>query len=204
MTDNSPTPTVFIVDDDKEVLRALTWLLESVNLSVECYESAIDFLAEYQPDRCGCIVADVRMPMMSGLQLFEQLKAQNNPLPVIFLTGHGDIPMAVNAIKSGAMDFISKPFNDQTLLDQIQKAIAINLKYHESKKSPTNFTLGELSKRENQVLELVVAGKLNKQIADELSISPSTVEFHRARLMKKIGAKNLAQLIKLYLAHKEE
>lgn len=193
-------PTVYIIDDDQEVLQALTWLLESVGIKVESYESAISFLESFDANKCGCIVTDVRMPMMSGLQLLEQLTLRNNSLPVIFLTGHGDIQMAVQTMKSGAVDFISKPFNDQYLLEQIQKAIALNVEQRKSAPvASVNTGFNDLSKRERQVLDLIVAGKLNKQVAEELNIANSTVEFHRSRVMKKVGAKNLAHLIKLYL-----
>lgn len=203
MPTHNLNPIVYIIDDDSEVLKALRWLLESVKLNVRCFTSATEFLDEYRPDLCGCIVTDVRMPTMSGLQLLEQLNANNNRLPIIFITGHGNIPMAVNAMKNGAVDFISKPFNDQYLLEQIQKSIAISVEQHlvslknDSIQKPTV----ELSKREKEVMALIVAGKLNKQIAQELNISISTVEFHRARIMKKMGARNLVQLIKIYLQH---
>src|SRR5438552_9219231 len=171
-------PTVFIIDDDPNLLKALRWLLESVELNVECFESPTNFLENYVPSQCGCIIADIRMPIMSGIQLFEQLNLRKNKLPFIILTGYGDISMAVNAMKIGVMDFISKPFNNQYLLEQIQKLIAHNIKQCFSEPSENyNHRFANLSKRERQVMKLVASGKLNKQIAQELFISNSTVEF---------------------------
>jgi two-component system, LuxR family, response regulator FixJ len=176
-----------------------------VGLNVECFESSVSFLENYDPSRCGCIVTDVRMPIMGGIQMFEQLNLRKNRLPVIILTGHADVPMAVNAMKIGAIDFISKPFNDQYLLEQIQKSITLNVNqcFSEPFEDYAN-RFASLSKRERQVMKLVTAGKLNKQIAQELFISNSTVEFHRARIMKKIGAKNFAQLMKIYLRSQDK
>lgn len=188
-------PTVFIIDDDLDTLKALRWLLESVGLNVECFESSVSFLESYHPDRCGCIVTDVRMPTLGGIQMVEQLNYRKNKMPVIFISGHGDVPMAVSAMKTGAMDFISKPVNNQYLLEQIQKSIAQNAEPTENYAD----RFAGLSHREQQVMKLVVAGKINKQIAHELFISNSTVEFHRSRLMKKVGVKSVAQLVKLYL-----
>jgi FixJ family two-component response regulator len=197
---NTIKPTVFIIDDNLDALKSLRWLVESVGLNVECFESPISFLEIYDPSRCGCIVTDVRMPIMGGIQMFEQLNLLKNKLPVIILTGHADVPMAVNAMKIGAMDFISKPFNDQYLLEQIQKSIALNVNQRLTDQFENYANrFANLTKREQQVLILVIAGKLNKQIADELCIANSTVEFHRSRIMKKIGVKNLAELIKIYL-----
>lgn len=193
-------PTVFIIDDDADIHQALRWLFESVELHVESFASAILFLENFDPTRSGCIITDVRMPIMSGIQMFEQLNLLKNRLPVIVLTGHGDIQMAVNAMKIGVVDFILKPFNDQFLVEQVQKYISLNM--HQCSLEPFgNYPnrFISLSKREQQVIKLVVTGKLNKQIAEELCISNSTVEFHRARIMKKMAAKNLAQLIKIYL-----
>lgn len=196
----TPKPTVFIIDDDVDTLKALLWLLESVGLNVECFKSSISFLETYDASRCGCIITDVRMPLMGGIQLVEQLNLRKNRLPIIVLTGYGDIPMAVNAMKIGAVDFISKPFNDQYLLEQVQKSIDYNVNQCHLDPFENNAKrFAGLSKRERQVMKLVTAGKLNKQIAQELYISNSTVEFHRAKMMKKMGAKNLAQLIKISL-----
>jgi len=192
--------TVFVVDDDPKICEALQWLLESVNLKVKTFGSAIDFLKQYNSSQQGCLIIDVRMPGMSGLELLDQLKLQKNHIPVIVITGHGDIPMAVRAMKAGAMDFISKPFNDQHLLDQIQKAL--------NQKMPSSVPIlderirkrfASLTPREHEVMLLVVAGKLNKQIAHELGLALSTVELHRSRVMQKMETKTLADLIKAYL-----
>ena len=193
---------MFVIDDDSHILHALQSLLESVELNVECYDSSISFLKSYDPSRCGCIVADVRMPIMGGIQLLEQLNLRKNKLPIIILSGHADIPMAVNAMKMGAIDFISKPFNNQHLIEKIQKSIAdnINQRFSEPLENYAN-RFANLTKREWQIMKLVAIGKFNKQIAQELFISISTVEFHRSRLMKKMGAKNLAHLINIYLAY---
>ena len=189
--------SVFIIDDDVEICGALRWLFESVNYQVHTYCSAKLFLDAYDCNMQGCIILDVRLPMMSGLELLEQLKQRNNHLPVIMITGYGDIPMAIRAMKAGAVDFILKPFNEQCLLDIVQK----NLLF------PVSDTLTQevherarlLSDRERQVMGLLLDGRLNKEIAYELCISISTVEAHRANIMRKMKAKNLAQLIKFYL-----
>lgn len=200
----TPKSTVFVIDDDFTILHALQCLFESVDLNVECFESSLSFLERYNSNSYGCILADVRMPIMGGIQLLEELNLRKNKMPVIILTGHADIPMAVNAMKIGASDFISKPFNNQHLLEQIQKSIANNL-YHGLTSQAEIYVkrFAKLSKRERQVLKLVAIGKLNKQIAHELFICNSTVEFHRSKIMKKMGAKNLAELIKIYLSLEE-
>ena len=201
MKTKTPKPTVFIIDDDPHILNALQCLVESVELNVECFESSVSFLESYDPLRHGCIVADVRMPILGGIQLLEQLNLRKNKLPVIILTGYADIPMAVNAMKIGAIDFISKPFNNQYLLDQIQKSIATNVNQYTSEPLENQANrFADLSKRERQVMALVASGKTNKQIAQELFICNSTVEFHRSRIMKKMGAKNFAHLIQIYLS----
>lgn len=193
-------PCVYVIDDDPEVRRALRWLFESVFLPVETFESAYDFLKDYDVNRRGCLVVDVRLPGMSGLEFLEQLKIKKNKMPVIMITGHGDIPMAVKAMKNGAKDFISKPFNDQYLLDQIHKLMTMDEEEH-NKNNLEQFK--KLTKRENEVMQLVVEGKLNKQIAVELGISKSTVELHRSRVMRKMKVKTLAQLIKINIIANE-
>lgn len=193
-------PCVYVIDDDPEVRRALRWLFESVFLPVETFESAYDFLKDYDVNRRGCLVVDVRLPGMSGLEFLEQLKIKKNKMPVIMITGHGDIPMAVKAMKNGAKDFISKPFNDQYLLDQIHKLMTMDEEDH-NKNNLEQFN--KLTKRENEVMQLVVEGKLNKQIAVELGISKSTVELHRSRVMRKMKVKTLAQLIKINIIANE-
>lgn len=194
-------PTVFIIDDDPELRKSLCWLVESVQLNVESFESAVSFLNQYNIDRTGCIVLDVRMPGISGLKLLDTLNALKNRLPVIVITGHGDIPMVISAMKSGAMDFILKPFNDQQIIELIQKAIAketATLNPYQRNSIQEGFST--LTSREREIMTLIIEGKLNKQIAHELNIAISTVELHRGRLMKKMQAKNIAQLIKMSLA----
>lgn len=191
------THTIYIIDDDNEVCEALRWLLESVQFMVQTYKDAYSFLETYDNKKQGCLIMDVRLPGMSGLELLDQLRQQKCPLPVIVISGHGDITMAVRAMKLGAKDFILKPFNDQCLLEAVQKQISqlIDNNYL----FVINERLNTLSERERQIIKLIVDGKLNKQISHELSISISTVEAHRANIMTKMQAKNLAQLIKIYL-----
>lgn len=197
MTD-SIKPTLFVIDDDIEVCHALKWLFESVNLTVEIFQSAIAFLSTHHQDRYGVIITDVCMPKMNGIEFLEQLQLQNIQLPVIVLTGHGDIPMAVYAMKIGAVDFISKPFSDQYLLDKIQESIAKIPRLNNSK-DITNYAerYATLTTRERQIADLIIAGKLNKQIASELNISISTVELHRSRVKQKMQARTSAELVKM-------
>jgi len=193
--------TVYVVDDDPEVCKALCWLLESVNFIVETFHNPMQFLDMFNPNRRGCLILDVRMPEKNGFELLKEIKIRNNHLPVIMITGHGDIPMAVRAMKAGAADFLSKPFNDQYLLEQIQKLINRNIQTIEDDCLESIYErFATLTTREHQVLELIVSGKLNKQIASELGIANSTVELHRARLMKKMRAKTLAKLVKIYFS----
>lgn len=196
--DPKKDPTIFIIDDDLEMRNSLSWLMESVQLNAEVFSNASDFLKKYDPNRKGCILLDVRMPGLGGLELLESLMALKNPLPVIIITGHGDIPMAIRAMKSGATDFILKPFNDQQLIEQIQKALSQNSSLASSLETRAVMScFGSLTPRERQVMILVVEGKLNKQIAHSLNIAISTVEYHRARMMKKMQAKNIAELVKM-------
>lgn len=191
-------PTIFIIDDEQEMRNSLCWLMESVQLNSEAFDSANSFLHKFDEDRVGCILLDVRMPGMSGLELLDTLNTFKHRPPVLVITGHGDIPMAIRAMKSGAMDFILKPFNDQHLIEQIQKAIVENsnsLFPLNEKNIKWNFST--LSFREREIMHLVSEGKLNKQIAHELKIAISTVELHRARMMKKMQAKNIAEIVKM-------
>jgi RNA polymerase sigma factor (sigma-70 family) len=194
-------PRVHIVDDDEAMRDSLKWLLESRGLKVELYPSGEAFLRNFNNSYCGCLVLDVRMPGMNGLDLYEQLQARASTLPVIFITGHGDVPMAVTALKKGAADFIEKPFNDQDMLSLIESCMtqdsAAAAKRAES--ASVAQRLDRLTQREREVLDLVVAGKLNKQIADELGISIKTVEVHRSRVMQKMGANSVAELVQLTL-----
>lgn len=192
-------PTVFVVDDDEGVRGGLRRLLESVSLKVETYDSAQAFLDDYNLDRHGCLVLDVRMPGMGGLDLQAQLAEQGIRLPVIILTGHADVPIAVSALKAGAVDLIEKPFNGQVLLDRIQHAIQRDAETR--RQSAQQFEIGQrlaqLTSRERQVMEMMVAGKASKVIAIDLEISERTVEFHRANIMKKMQARTLAELIQM-------
>lgn len=191
--------TVFIVEDDAAVADALCCLFKSIKLPVIHYPDAKAFLGEFEPTRTGCLVLDVRMPGMSGLDLQEQLKQRHNTLPIIFITGHGDIPMAVRAMKAGAFDFITKPFNNHLLLEQVQRAIALCPQLNENNKIKSK--LASLTPREQQILALIANGRVNKQIAQELAIAVSTVELHRSNLMKKMQVKTMADLIKHYLTN---
>jgi len=190
--------TIFIVDDDKAVRDSLSWLISSVGLHVETFGSAQDFLDVYDPTRPGCLLVDVRMPGMSGLELQKRLAENPHCLPVIVVTGHGDVQMAVRAMKDGAFDFIEKPYNDQILLDLVQKAV------RECERRRTQVTshqeiqelVDTLTPRERQVRDMIVAGNTNKQIAYALDISEKTVEAHRAKVMEKLQASSLADLIR--------
>lgn len=189
--------TVFIVDDDSAMRDSLAWLLESVGLQVQTFASAAEFLDAYRPERPGCLVVDVRMPGMSGLELQERLRSDEFRLPLIVITGHGDIPMAVRAMKAGAVDFFEKPFNDQVVIERIQQCLQEDRKRREESAACLEYTerLARLTRREQEVFERVLAGKSNKLIAHELDISCKTVEVHRARMMDKMGASSLAQLV---------
>lgn len=195
------TATVFVVDDDEDVRHALRWLIESVDLKVATYESAEAFLAAYTPSQPGCLVLDVRMPGMGGLGLLEHLRANGIVLPTIIITGHGDVPIAVRAMKAGAMDFIEKPFTDQDLLDQIQRALKedARLRSQQRERAEVLSRLQTLTPREHEVLQRVVQGQANKVISAELGISERTVETHRKKIMDKMQARSLAELVQMTL-----
>jgi len=188
---------VYIVDDDEAVRDFLTELIESIDLKVEAHASAIEFLAAYEPGSPGCLLLDVRMPGMSGLELQKELAERSIDLQVIILTGHGNVPVAVQAMKAGAVDFIEKPFNNELLLDRVQKAVSQSLlsRIERQKHDEILRLLATLTPRERQVFDLVVAGKLNKTIAHHLSLSEKTVEIHRASVMSKMQVDSLASLI---------
>ena len=194
-------PRVHIVDDDEAMRDSLKWLLESRGLKVELYASGEEFLRAFDSGFCGCLVLDVRMPGMTGLDLYEQLQARASTLPVIFITGHGDVPMAVSALKKGAADFIEKPFNDRDVLGLIESCMKQDRAAAAKRAENASVAqrLDSLTQREREVLGLIVAGKLNKQIADELRISIKTVEVHRSRVMQKMGAASVAELVQLVL-----
>ena len=190
--------TVYVVDDDPALRESLGYLLQSEGLTVRTFEGARQFLSEHDRDARGCLVVDVRMPEMSGLQLQEYLAAEGSTLPIIVITGHGDVPMAVKALKNGALDFIEKPFADQQLLDRVHEALDVDRRLHgeRAKRDDILRRLNRLTKRELEVMAGVAAGKANKVIAEELGLSPKTVEVHRARLMQKLEVDSLAQLMR--------
>jgi len=194
-------PTVFIVDDDDEVREAIGLLMESVGLQSERFASAWEYLARFDPQRPGCLLLDVRMRQMSGLELQERLAEEPLHPPIIIITGHGDVPMAVRAVKNGAVDFIEKPFNDQALLDAVHRAIEIDAEQrgHARELASVRERMDRLTKREHEVLEQIVAGKRNKVIAADLGISQSTVEAHRAKVMEKLEVRSLSELMRVML-----
>jgi FixJ family two-component response regulator len=188
---------VYIVDDDEAMRDSLAWLLESQGFAVTAYASAEDFLAACRDGMAGCIVLDVRMPGMSGLELYEKLNARHCTLPVIFITGHGDVPMAVSALKKGAVDFIEKPFGDKDMLRLVAQCLELDRANREKNRlgEAAARRLAALTEREVEVMDLIIAGKLNKQIADVLNISIKTVEVHRSRIMDKMEVRTVAELV---------
>jgi len=188
---------VYVVDDNPAVRDAIRWLVEEVGLSAQVYSTAQEFLNDYVPPAVGCLILDIRMPGMGGLELQDSLKRNNISLPVIVVTGHGDVPMAVRAMKSGAFEFLQKPFNDQTLLDTIVAAIKNHreiLDIHRQRFEACQ-NIASLTRREKQVLELLRGGESSKEIAKSLHISVRTVEGHRAKLMEKMNSHTVAQLL---------
>lgn len=192
------TQTVYIVDDDDAARQSLEFLLKSHKLTVQAYESAIAFLEELPNIKSGCVVTDVRMPGMSGIELLKRLKSKANPVPVIVITGHGDVPLAVEAMKYGAADFLEKPFDDELLLGAVRSALNRLGKdgKREAERAEILDKLATLSTRERQVLEGLVAGNPNKVIAYNLTISPRTVEIYRANVMAKMAAASLSDLVR--------
>ncbi|OQX32029.1 MAG: DNA-binding response regulator [Candidatus Sedimenticola endophacoides] len=195
-------PTVFVVDDDQAMRNSLKWLIESVGMRVETYGSADEFVSNYYPGRAGCLLLDVRMPGMSGLELQEQFNHRQIRIPIIIITGHGDVPMAVRSMKAGAVDFIEKPFNDELLLESIRNALAQDTEHrsYQAEQAEITARLGQLTPREHEVMEMVTDGKANKEIAQALGVSAKTVEAHRARVMEKMEADSLADLVKMVMA----
>ena len=194
-----PDPIVFIIDDDALIRDGIQSLIRSVGLRAETFASARDFMIAKRPDTAACLVLDVRMPGLSGLDLQRQLSDANVDIPIIFITGHGDIPMSVRAMKEGAMEFLTKPVRGQDLLDAVQNAITRDrvLRENRAELTETRKRFASLTPRETEVLNLVVAGLLNKQIADELGTSELTVKTHRARVMEKTKADSLAHLVRM-------
>ncbi|MDX3896404.1 response regulator transcription factor [Pusillimonas sp.] len=205
MTTPEEPNTVFIVDDDEAVRDSLRWLLEANGYRVKSFSGAEDFLDAYEADQIGVLIVDVRMPGMSGLELQEELIARKAPLPIVFITGHGDVPMAVTTIKKGAVDFLEKPFNETDLRAIVARMLqqANERASQAQAKKNQQAVLSRLTSREQQVLERIVAGRLNKQIAGDLNISIKTVEAHRANIMEKLEVTTVADLMKIALTHTE-
>lgn len=199
-------PLVYVVDDDPAMRSSLRWLIESVGLTVRTCASAQEFLRTYTPDDPGCLVLDVRMPGMSGLDLQAELKARKIRIPILIITGYAEVPLAVRAMKAGAFEFIEKPFSDQTLLDRIRAAVDKDAADHRASAARTavRARIALLTPREVGVIERVVSGKPNKVIATELGLHTKTVEVHRAHAMQKLQAANLAELIRLWLLARSE
>ncbi len=193
--------TVYVVDDDEAVRDSLQWLLEGKDYRVRCFDSAETFLSRYEPREIACLIVDIRMGGMTGLELQDRLIERKSPLPIVFITGHGDVPMAVNTMKKGALDFIQKPFNEEELLGLVERMLDRAREAFTGQQQAANrdALLSKLTGRESQVLERIVAGRLNKQIADDLGICIKTVEAHRANIMEKLGANTVADLLKIAL-----
>jgi FixJ family two-component response regulator len=202
MTKATTEPTVFIVDDDQEVREAIQLLMKSVGLEARSFDSAQTYLAQFDPGHPGCLILDVRMKGMSGLDLQQRLAQAPIHPPVIIITGHGDVPMAVRAVKAGAVDFIEKPFNDQTLLDAVHRAFDQDARNRgqASRLADIEERLTRLTPREREILDQVIAGKRNKVISLDLGISQSTVEAHRAKVMEKMEARSLSDLMRMMMA----
>ncbi len=200
MTDTEPT--VFLVDDDLAVRKALSWLFKSVHLPVRTFASGQAFLDAYQAGQLGCILIDLRMPGMSGLELQTELSARQISLPVIMITGHGEVDAAVHAMKAGALDFIRKPFSDQTLLEVVQKALKSDIETHRARNERNEIKrrLDRLTPRERQVLDRIMDGDPNKRIAVAIERSEKTVEAHRKKIMEKIEVRSVVELVRLVMA----
>lgn len=194
-------PTVFIVDDDNGVRSSLRILLKSVGLNATPFASAQEFLASYHPDQPGCLILDIRMPGMSGLELQEELNSRAAALPVVFISGHADVPMAVEAMRHGAFDFLQKPFRDQELIDRVQRALTWDQENRAALKEHDRIRerLQSLTPREREVLDLMTHGKANKVMANDLGLSSRTVEIHRAHVMEKMGTASVAQLVRMVM-----
>jgi FixJ family two-component response regulator len=197
----APRGTVYVVDDDEAVRDSIQWMLEADGFRVKSFDSAENFLNRYDPRELACLILDVRMSGMSGPELQDKLIQRKSPVPIIFITGHGDVPLAVESMKKGAMDFIQKPFDEQKLRELVVKMLDVardrQAEYQDN--ATRDALLAKLTGREAQVLERIVAGRLNKQIADDLGISIKTVEAHRANIMEKLGANTVADLLKIAL-----
>jgi FixJ family two-component response regulator len=190
---------VYIVDDDPDMRDSLRWLMKTVGIRAQTFASASEFLRDFTPNGPGCVILDVRMPGTSGLDLFEQLAARGEGMPVIFITAHADVPMAVRAMKSGAVEFVEKPFNRQTLLDKVQRAIKGDSERRTRMAARANLSgrFQRLTDKEREVLELIKEGRPNKEIASQLRITPRAVELRRSSLMRKLGVRSLIELLRL-------
>jgi FixJ family two-component response regulator len=197
--DEPDKPLVYLVDDDAALRDSLRWLLEAAGHGVVSHACAEDFLDSYDPAQPGCLVLDIRMPGMSGLELQDELARRGYPIPIIFITGHGDVPTAVSAVKKGAIQFLEKPFNDQVLLGFIDNAFAADARARAEADGQRSFEerLARLTQREREVLDDIVSGLRNREIAEKLGVSIKTVEAHRAKVMQKTGAASLAELVQL-------
>ena len=195
---SSTEANIYVVDDDQAVRESLEWLIASVGLPVHTFSSAKELLKSFDANQPGCVIADVRMPVMSGLELQRHLHEQAPDIPVIIVTGHGELDMAVESMKDGAYDFIQKPYKQQSMLDTVQKAVRSSIMAFDSRSETSEFSvlMEKLTKREREVLDHIVEGEPNKRIAHNLGISEKTVEFHRSRIMEKLEAHSLAELIK--------
>jgi FixJ family two-component response regulator len=204
--EKAAAPMIYIVDDDDGMRRALDTLLSTVGYKTAVFSRPSDFLARLTADSQGCLILDIRMPEMSGLEVQQQLNRMGSMLPVIFITGHGDVPMAVQAMKEGAFEFIQKPFRDQELLDHINHALKQDAEYRSiaARRSDVKHRLDSLTSREKQVMDLIVEGNANKVVAIDLGLSERTVEIHRAKVMEKMGARSVAHLVKLHMVLADE
>lgn len=200
---DTATPTIFIVDDDEAMRQSTHWLLKSVHLTSVMYATAQDFLSHYSPEQPGCLLLDVRMPGMSGLDLLDHLRANHIDIPVIIMTGHGDIQMAVRALKNGALDFVQKPFNNQEMLDRIQCALRLDQENRAKRLGSQDLhdRLAKLTLREREILGHIKSGKSSKLIARELDISPKTVDVHRIHIMRKLNIHHAVELGNFSDAH---
>ena len=210
MTAHADARTVFVVDNDEAVCDALGMLLRAAGMNVETFRSAATFLNEYRLGRGGCLVLDIRMPGMSGLELQDELHKRRIPIPIVFLTGHGDVPMAVRALKKGAVDFIEKPHEAERLVLAVLNALRLDddrrrlANRHDEISEDLATRLATLSEREREVLDRILEGKPTRQISDNLHISVKTVEFHRARIREKLGVATQAQLFSLFIASEND
>jgi len=200
-----PSPTAYVVDDDESIRTLWRWLMESNGIAVKTFATAAEFIESYRNGSAGCLVLDLELPGMSGLELQEYLKCKDIEIPIVFVTGHGDVPAAVSALKGGAVDFIQKPFSYKDVLSLIEKAFERDAKIREkrTRRSRIAGRLATLTEREQEVLQRVIEGKPNKIIAADLDISMKTVEFHRAKVMEKMGVTSVAELVQFAMQQSE-